>query len=115
MKELRFYKEFDGRWYVDLPNWPGTKSDLEMVSGADVTLEFIGNGNDTVILLLSEEYFENANKLEYVRHATEYDEGAFYKIDTYRGTKIKQDIWLCDVMKFVFGDFPKLLYISDIN
>jgi len=34
-RKLKFYKEADERWYVELPEWEGSKADLEMVAGAD--------------------------------------------------------------------------------
>ena len=42
VKHIRFYQDPDTRWYVDLPEFPGTKAELEMVLGADTMLEFLG-------------------------------------------------------------------------
>jgi hypothetical protein len=44
MESFRFYKDPDGRWYVDLPEYQGSKQDLEMVSGADAFLEILAQG-----------------------------------------------------------------------
>ncbi len=41
MKRLRFYKEEDHRWYVDLHEWNGSKEELEMVMGADIMLDYM--------------------------------------------------------------------------
>jgi len=115
MKRLKFHKESDNRWYVDLPEWTGSKAELEMVSGADSMLEYMAEGEEQVWLILSEQEFENADKLEFLRLATEIENGAFYKIEKYRGIKIGLEMWLCDVTKFVFGDFPKTIFLSATN
>lgn len=115
MKRLKFYKESDNRWYVDLPEWTGSKAELEMVDGADNMLEYMAEGEGQVWLVLSEQEFENADKLEFLRLATEIENGAFYKLDKYRGIKIGLEMWLCDVTKFVFGDFPKTIFLSATN
>ena len=115
MKRLKFHKESDNRWYVDLHEWTGSKAELEMVSGADSMLEYMAEGEEQVWLILSEQEFENADKLEFLRLATEIESGAFYKIEKYRGIKIGLEMWLCDVTKFVFGDFPKTIFLSATN
>ena len=112
MKRLKFNKETDGRWYVDLPEWTGLKADLEMVIGADSMLEYMAEGNNEVYLYASENEFEGADKLEMLRLATEFGNGAFYKLENYRGIEIGLEMWLCDVTKFVFGDFPSRIFIS---
>lgn len=115
MKRLRFYKESDNRWYVDLPEWAGSKADLEMVSGADSMLEYMAEGRGQAWLVMSEQEFENSDKLEFLRLATEIENGAFYKLDKYRGIEIGLEMWLCGVMKYVFGDFPKTIFLSATN
>ena len=104
-KELSFYKELDGKWYIDLPDWEGSKEDLEMVFGADDILDHLSNGKNNIKIKISEDYFDNSNKIEFIRLATEVNDGAFYDAN---GT----EIWLCDVTKFVFGYFPKVVYFS---
>ena len=112
MKTLRFYKDPDIRWYVDLPEWTGTKAELEMVAGADTMLEYMAEGSDEVTLSISEEPFEGGDSLVFKELAIELGNGAYYYFENYRGITINLDIWLCDVVKFVFGDFPKILYVS---
>lgn len=115
MRRLRFYRESDTRWYVDLPEWPGSKSELEMVCGADNMLEYMSEGKGEVALILSEEEFEGSDRLEFLRLAHEFDDGAFYVLERYKGVFIGLEMWLCDVTKFVFGDFPKTIFISVID
>jgi hypothetical protein len=112
--KLKFYKESDNRWYVDLPEWEGSKADLELVSGADTMLEYMSEGENHVWLILSEENFEGSDKLEFIRLATEVENGAFYKLEKYKGIEINLEMWLCDVTKFVFGDFPKIIHLSNV-
>ena len=53
----RFYKDQDG-WFIDLPNWIGTKGQLAMVEGADTFLDNISNNSNDVWVEMS------TNKLE---------------------------------------------------
>jgi hypothetical protein len=115
MKNLKFYKEWDGRWYVDLPEWKGSKVDLEMVAGADKMLDHISDGKNEIWLILSKEEFENAEKLEFVRNADEFNHGAFYKLEKYNEIEINLELWLCDVTMFVFGKFPKTIFIKKLT
>lgn len=117
MKTLRFYKEPDNSWFVDLPEWTGAKADLQMVAGADTMLEFLSDGKTEVWLEISEEEFtteslEETVKLYFVREATELKNGAFYNLQTFSEELINLEVWLCDVTLFVFGHFPKTIYIS---
>ena len=41
VKILKFNKESNGKWYIDLPKWKGKKSALQMVCGADKLLDLI--------------------------------------------------------------------------
>ena len=114
MRKFRFYRDPDGRWYVDLPDWTEGKAALEMVAGADTMLAHLANGLSEVSLNISEEEFDGADVL--CRTALGSDDdlggGAFYVLRSYDGVEINHDMWLCDVMEFVFGGFPEKLYIS---
>ncbi len=112
---LKFYKDPDNRWYVDLPTWEGSKADLEMVAGADIMLEYIAEGENTVLISLNTETsIVSPNKLEFIREAIELGNGAFYKLQSYNGIDLNLDMWLCDVTKFVFGEFPKFIYLHKV-
>lgn len=114
MRTFRFYKDIDKKWYVDLPEWTGPKADLEMVVGADTMLEFMAQGikKDEVYLTVSEEEFNDSDKIDFIREAIEWENGAFYHLETYKGIKLNQEMWICDVIKFVYGYFPETLFIS---
>lgn len=115
MRKLKFCKETDNRWYVELPEWEGSKSDLEMVAGADTMLEYMAEGESEVCLYLSIDEFENSDKLEFIRLAKELSNGAYYRFDKFRGIDINLEMWLCDVTLFVFGKFPKTIYVANIG
>lgn len=112
MKSLKFYKENDGRWYVDLPEWTGSKADLEMVCGADILLDKLSNQGIEVVCQISEIPVENFDLLEFVREAYERQNGAFYQLTSILGQNLNLEVWLCDVTRFVFGYFPRKIYLS---
>lgn len=117
MRRFRFYKEVTGEWYVDLPEWEGAKEELQMVSGADTFLDILSEGEAEVFVVLSKYHFEDSSFLEMKSlgrlEGWEIGSGAWYKLISYRGITFPDlDIWLCDVTKFVFGDFPKRIYFS---
>jgi hypothetical protein len=118
MQQYRFYKEPDGRWYIDLPQYiemGGDKADLEMVAGADTFLNVIANGRNNVYAVLSDQPFDNADQLHRVER--EIDSGSFYKLATYQQKNINDfEMWLCDVTAYVFnGKFPDIIYYSVVN
>ena len=111
---LKFYRNEDNRWYVDLPEWEGSKDDLEMVSGADSLLDIISwnyfDGLDYVMINVTET--ENESRVSYkLVLDTILDAGAIYYVHNQYLEPF--EIWLCDVTKFVFnGEFPKIIYFE---
>lgn len=105
MRILKFKKEHDNRWYIDLPSWPGSHSALEMVAGADTLLDTLSEGSATVSLEVSTKEVDGFQLLKRVRFK---DRGAAY---THNGTPV----WLCAVTIFVFGYFPKEIYFKVIK
>jgi hypothetical protein len=115
MNSYRFYRDEIG-WFVDLPEWEGTKSDLQMVMGADTFLDILSQGENEVYVTLSTEPFEYCGVLDYIflgrLEGPELGEGAWYSLREYMGLDFNLKMWLCDVTKFVFGDFPKQIYFK---
>lgn len=115
MRHFRFYKEtdqwFEDKWYIDLPDWTGSKSDLEMVSGADTMLDIMAEGEREFILALSDTHFEGSDKIEFIRMADDIGNGAYYFMEKYKGIELQLNIWICDVALFVFGEFPEKIFI----
>lgn len=116
--KLTFNKEIDGRWYVDLPHYDGPKEDLEMVDGADNMMEVLSNRKSIVTLKVRKKPWAGAYliKLERVPSKEEMPKGgAFYKFAVYKGIHINLSMWLCDVVKFIFNEFPEKIYFTVIE
>lgn len=112
VKHIRFYQDPDTRWYVDLPEFPGTKAELEMVLGADTMLDFMSEGTGEVNLSLSEESIDGWDELSLKRLTPDVG-GGEYTLKNYRGIELNLDMWLCDVTRYVYnGYMPEKLYIS---
>lgn len=106
-KAFTFKKDTLGKWYVILPEWKGDKEELEMVSGADVMLDILAQGENTINVHISTEntpfvvFKLSLDRLE--------NDGAWYKL---KSEFYEFDVWLCHVVKFVFnGEIPEKLYI----
>lgn len=112
MRELKFYKESSNKWYVDLPEWEGPKSDLEMIYGADTMLDYLSENKNEVILNVSETEFDNSDILHFKEETPDIGEGSYYILHSYKGIDMDSNVWLCDVAKFFFGYFPKQIYFS---
>jgi hypothetical protein len=112
---FKFYNDEAG-WFVDLPEWEGSKADLQMVSGADTFLDILSQGDTTVYVTLSDEDFDGADFMEFLYLGRlenwELGEGAWYRMGKYMGIRYDIDMWLCDVTKFVFGGFPATIYFK---
>lgn len=109
--KLRFYKEIND-WFVDLPDWEGSKADLQMVDGADRMLDELaynpkGNKATSVVVgvSLKEKGEVNLTLLEKLPEGC----GAYYMSD-----KWYYKIWLCDVTRHVFGRFPENIYLTKL-
>lgn len=116
MRLLKFYKEpVSNEWFVDLPEWTGSKEDLEMIFGADNMLDMLAEGESEVILTVSEYHFIGAERILLNRLATDIGSGAYYRIETYKGVVLNHEFWLCDIMLFVFNRFPQTLFFIKSN
>ena len=103
-----FLKEDDGKWYVDLPNWPYAHEELEMVNGADKLLDYLTLDDKLVSL---EVYTEEPTIGEYITYSlTDHDDygGTYKNQNPYAEVP---EIWLCNVTHFVLGEHPENLYI----
>jgi hypothetical protein len=115
MRTFKFYRDTTG-WYVDLPEWMGERWELQMVMGADTFLDLLAQDNNEIYVILSTEHFDGCETLHYMYdgqlHTPELGGGAWYELDKYMGLDFKLQMWLCDVTKFVFGDFPNKIYFK---
>ena len=104
MMNYRFYKEQDNRWYIDLPEWEGSKEDLEMVSGADLLLFNLASDNDEVYVRFDTSPFDDC-------HTLTHEGDGYYDNDAWHGPSL---IWLCYVTTFVFGNYPDRIFYAKI-
>ena len=134
--KLSFNREEEDRWYVDFPNWPWKKGNLEMVCGADKFLDLLSEGKDRVSIIakatsekLDEAEFQQLMQdgwHELSQTQSSLTGGATY---TVRGNKAEQfmrqhpltgesmarTLWLCPVTLFVVGRYPKYFYVKAVE
>ena len=112
-KKLNFIK-LAGKWFVHLPNYEGHYSELEMVLGADVLCDMIDTFDTGYITatISTEPKESNFTIKEYVLDfvnstvSNGEQDGANYRLREW-----KLDMWLCNVTKYVFGEFPATIYV----
>ncbi len=112
--KLKFEKEESGNWYVVLPDWQGEKEELQMVLGADTMLDIIAKGSDSVNIKFETEDFEASSCLKLVKEYENELSGADYFLNGWDDKELNLEIWLCDVTKIVFGNFPSNIYFKKI-
>lgn len=105
-----FYKTPEHRWYIDIPNWEGSKDDLEMVSGADTLLEIFAQGENTINLSFSDKIIQDSIILYKIEDTPDIG-GSLYMVNEYEGINYDLQIWLCGVTEWVFGYMPKIIYV----
>lgn len=116
MKTYRFIKE-EKKWYIDLPEYieqGGDKGDLQMVEGADVMLDVMSGNTSEVSLIISRDQFDYADTLQLIEVCDPVIGGGMYLLAEYEGKNINQQMWLCAVTEFVFGDLPEMIYVKKV-
>lgn len=119
-KENRFYKEANGSWYIDLPEWEEDKSALQMVLGADTLLDAMAGSKNEIDIKFADYPFDGCARMGKINNGIDGDEtsgGATYFImhDDVEGIPHSQRLWLCDVVKFIFGEMPDFIYFNYAN
>ena len=114
MRKFTFNKEVDDRWYVELPEWEGSKADLEMVSGADTMLNIISEGESTVSLIISIETFVGSDVLELINMDNDFG-GGWYMLKSYKGIDFNLKMWLCSVTEFLYSKMPNEIFICKVD
>ena len=109
MKEYKFIKQFDNKWYIDLLEWEGPQSALEIVAGADIMLDIIAQEENNVVLSIALEPLEGFDELVKLRDNAG---GGDYLLKTYKGQEYNLEMWLCEVTAYVFGYLPDIIYIK---
>jgi hypothetical protein len=105
----RFYKDDIG-WFIDIPDWQESRMELQMVCGADDLCDILSEGNSEFNIDISLFPFEDCETIRRTKlgrlEGFEYGSGAWYELNSYKNTPKHLEMWLCDVTKFVFGEFP---------
>ncbi len=107
--ELTFEKWENGKWFVVLPEYDGDQEDLEMIDGADILLDFLSTDALYVTVEVSLEEKKDYSMLELIAH----DEiGGTYIVNNLQD--FDKDVWLCNVVHYIFGEHPKTIYFKVI-
>lgn len=105
MIELEFMR-LSNRWFINIP-YNDDVNDLQMVDGADKLLDEIAEGRRIVRIIAT--IFNNISKPDYtLEKIKENNMGGTYTITGV--TNVKQ-LWLCNVTKLIFQNFPNQIYI----
>ncbi|MFM7901170.1 MAG: DUF6717 family protein [Bacteroidota bacterium] len=104
MRKLNFKKESNGDWFIVLKTWPGPKSALQMVLGADTLLDMLSKDGKTVeVELMSEAASRDFVAIKDTKTPT--TSGRWYNV--FRDGVQVHRMWLCPVTRFVFmGRYP---------
>jgi hypothetical protein len=108
LRTIKFYDK-KGKWYADLPDYiaqGGSEEECEMIEGADTWLDKLSNYGRSITLTISDKV-KLKEKL-FLQNEEEF--GA-----TYKEVEYGHILWLCNVTKFVFGDFPIVIYYEVKN
>ena len=114
MQQHRFVRE-GTEWYIDLPAYlegGGQKADLQMVAGADDMLSLIASTDSEVELQIDTQPFNGADELVLTERCDAVLGGGYYHLKTFEGREVAQDMWLCEVTRFVFNDIPPLIFVK---
>lgn len=111
-RDFSFYKTNKGEWYIDLPEWKGDPKDLQMIQGADEWLDLV-SGADEVTLAISDVTFKGAESITLIRLGEpNLGGGGNYFLESCQNQKVGLKIWLCEIVEFIFGEYPQRLYFA---
>jgi hypothetical protein len=112
-KIFRFYRDANNEWFIDIPEWTGSKAELEMVQGADSMLDIVSENTNECFLKISDQSFDGAEVL-ILEHARiqNHGGGGDYILENYQSETINQKMWLCEVTRHVFNGLPKHIYFK---
>lgn len=121
------FREIDDRWYVDYPEYPWNHANLEMVAGADDLLDEIAELDDSVTIGIRSKVSSTLEDYKLSRvepedpiyeHIARFNDtsiGRWYTVNHYADKEDWQLIWLCPVMLYTFGYYPKIIYLYKTN
>ena len=107
-----FVKESNHVWYIDLPKWKGSHANLAMVAGSDLLLDHLHKADYRVEIDVIKSDKPLDNMIDCFR-CEQIDMsllgGATYNVYGVEG--FNHSIWICPVTLYVFGEYPKFIYI----
>lgn len=113
MKAVTYYK-FGNLWFVDCPEYlekGGKAENLEKIGSFHDFLEFVAQGETTLVFHMSDAPFDDSDILE--RTGCSGDgSGGYYQISSFKNVPVDFEIWFNDVLLSSFGRFPERLYIN---
>lgn len=104
--QIRFVKLAE-KWFIDIP-WIGDVNDLQMVDGADSLLEMLSENSKEFNCTISTSRLMNRRYIAELEKQNEDDNGANYQAYS---DYIATPVWLCNVTKHLFNEFPETFYI----
>ena len=114
--ELKFNHEEDGCWYIDFPGWPFDHHNLMMVAGADDLCSALSDNDLNVkvkaIPTQKEKDLESEGYIKLTQIESGLTTGSTYTVTGLEG--FNRNIWLCPVTLFVFGKYPKYIYLKKL-
>lgn len=111
-RNFKFSRNEKKEWYLTLPEWKGDPADLQMIEGADKWLDLLSD-RDEVELTIGENSFEGAAHLTLIRLGEHnLGGGGNYFLATYLGKNVDLKLWLCEVVEFIFDQYPQRIYFS---
>ena len=114
--ELKFNHEEDGCWYIDFPGWPFDHHNLMMVAGANDLCSALSDNDLNVkvkaIPTQKEKDLESEGYIKLTQIESGLTTGSTYTVTGLEG--FNRNIWLCPVTLFVFGKYPKYIYLKKL-
>ena len=107
--KFRIRKSKSGNWYLDIPNIP--KEELKLTLGTDKLCEVIAKGDDSFYMVMSEEKIPGSNQIIFTKVGNNEMNGAWYFIGDYNSVSLNLQIWLPEIIKTIFGNFPENIYL----
>lgn len=112
MKKVNFYKK-DSKWLCHVDSQAKIS---EMASGGDKFCELVAHNSEKIQIYFSHEPFDGCECLELFRlgklDGLDLSQGGWYYLETYADMPYGLNIWLGDMPKLIFGEFPRIIYFS---
>lgn len=107
--KLNFVK-LANRWYIQMPDYTDGVDDLELTGGTDEFCEKLDeSGCGIVTTIVRDKPFRKMRNI-IVLELDKIDEN--YGGANYKCAEMKMDVWLCDSTKYIFGQFPKTIFLK---